>query len=120
MRVLIGDDNERIANSLARALRPRGLEADLADTPQEVIAKAGAGNYSAVITDLEYTPEGREGFEVLRAIKDLPALKILYTGRNGFEVEAEALVEGADYAVLNKDYDRLFEILQENIFGDRK
>ena len=53
IRILYGDDNEQIRNSLASALKLRKLEVDLASTPQEMIDKARTGNYAALVTDLE-------------------------------------------------------------------
>jgi DNA-binding NtrC family response regulator len=110
-KILIGDDNKQVRNSLARALKIRELESDLASTPQETITKARSGEYYAVITDLGYTKDGREGYNVLRAIADLHAVKILYTGQMGFEYAAEAFSVGADYAVLRKDQKQLMEVL---------
>jgi len=114
-RILYGDDNEQNRNALARALRLRRYEADLAATPQEFVAKARANSYHALITDLEYTPEGREGYEVLREIRELPALKVLFTGQSGFEYEAEAYESGADFAVMRKDSSALIKLLDEKL-----
>lgn len=114
-KILYGDDNEQSRKSLAKALKLRGLEADLASTPQEFLEKARANQYHALITDLEYTEGGREGYEVLREIKDLPTLKILYTGVSGFEYEAEAYMNGADLAVLRKDSSALMKMLDEKL-----
>ncbi len=119
-RILIGDDNEQIRKSLARTLKLRKLETDLASTPEEVIRKAKANNYSAIITDLEYTEGGREGYEVLRQIKETPSVKILYTGQIGFEFLAEGLANGADYVVLRKEISQLTEVLDKIIRGKMK
>jgi DNA-binding response OmpR family regulator len=117
-KILIGDDREQVRCSLGRALRARKIEVDLAATAQEVIRKARANNYDAVITDLEYTEGGREGYEVLRQISDLPTLKVLYTAQSGFEFEAEGLECGADYVILRKDHSRLLQLLNEKL-GDK-
>jgi DNA-binding response OmpR family regulator len=118
MRVLVGDDKQEIRDSLARALKLRGLEVDLAQTPQEVIARARNGSYGAVVTDLQYTENGSEGYEVLRELRNLPAKKIIYTAQSGFEYAAEAFESGADYAVLRKDSSELYRILDElNLWG---
>jgi DNA-binding response OmpR family regulator len=120
-KILIGDDNQQMLRSLSRALRFKGLETDLASTSQEVIEKARQGNYSAIITDLAYTEGGREGYEVLKQIKQVSAIKILYTAESGFEHVPEGFMNGADYVVLRKDSSQLMEILQkENILEGRK
>ena len=114
-RILYGDDKEEMRNALARALKTRNLELELASTPQEIIAKAKANNYHAIVTDLDYTNEGREGYEVLRQLKDLPALKVLYSGVCGFEFMAEAFDNGANYVVFRKDQSELMKILDKEL-----
>lgn len=116
-KVLYGDDKEEKRNVLANELRLRNLEVELARTPQELVAKARANKYDAIITDLEYTPEGREGYDVLRQIRKLPALKVLYSGVCGFEYAAEAFESGADYAILRKDQSQLMELLDKELGG---
>jgi DNA-binding NtrC family response regulator len=113
MKVLIGDDKEEVRNTLESALKLRKLEADLVSTSKETIAKAKTGNYSVVITDLEYTKNGEEGYEVLREIRDLPALKILYTGLEEFDCAIQGITKGADYVILGKDVSQLMELLEK-------
>ena len=119
LRILVGDDNESLERALARALSLNGFETDSASTPQETIAKARANDYFAVITDLEYTDGGREGYEVLRQIRDSPTHKILYTAQSGFEFAAEGFAEGADYVILRKKHSELIELLNK-LRGERK
>jgi DNA-binding NtrC family response regulator len=114
-RILYGDDKEQNRSALARALRLRNFEVDLAETPQEFLSKARARNYHALITDLEYTENGREGYEVLQGVRNLPALKVLFSGIAGFEYEAEAYEKGADYAVMRKDSSALLKLLDEKL-----
>ena len=117
-KVLYGDDNAQMRNSLARALKLRNWDLDLVSSPQEVVAKARANPYDAVVTDLQYSPDGQEGYEVLKQIRELPVLKVIYSAQCGFEAEAEALDSGADYAVLRKDESGLMAILDEKL-GDK-
>jgi CheY-like chemotaxis protein len=114
-RVLYGDDKEQNRNALARALRLRNLEVDLVSSPQELVAKARAEKYRVIVTDLDYTLEGREGYQVLKEIRNLPALKVLFSGVCGFEYEAEAYEKGADYAVMRKDSSALLKLLDEKL-----
>ena len=111
VRVLFGDDKPEIREDLTKALRECKLKVDLASTPQEVIAKARAGNYLAVITDLNYTRDGNEGYDVLRELRDNSSCKILYTAKMGFEFAAEGLEKGADYVILRKDKSQLIELV---------
>ena len=119
-KILYGDNRADMREALVNALKLRNLEVDLASTPQETITKAKAKEYGVIITDLEYTPNGREGYEVLRQIKDLAALKILYSGVTGFEYEVDAFDAGADYAVLRKDQSRLLELLDKALKGGKE
>jgi CheY-like chemotaxis protein len=120
-KVLYGDDREDMRNSLAKALREKNLEVELelVDNHQELVARAKANNYDAVISDLDYSPEGREGYEVLKQIRHLPAIKVLYTGEAGFEYEAEAFEHGADYAVLRKNEIVLVSLLEKLLGGQQ-
>ncbi|MEI7718726.1 MAG: response regulator [archaeon] len=113
-RVLIADDKEMNRNILARALKARGLESDLASTPQQAVSMARERPYNVIITDLEFTEGGREGYRVLEQIQSLPAMKILYTGAAGFEYAAEGFTSGADYVVLGKDQKALFNLLEND------
>lgn len=113
-RVLIGDDNQTIRAELLESLVRKNFAVDLASTPEEMIQKAKSGDYFAVVTDLEYTPQGREGYAVLDELKENPALKILYTGKREFECVAEGLVFGADYVITKKDQTQLIEVLENN------
>jgi CheY-like chemotaxis protein len=114
-RILYGDDKEENRRSLARALRLRNLEVDLVSSPAELVAKARAEKYGVIVTDLDYTLEGREGYEVLKQIKDLPAVKVLYTGQAGYEFIPEAFENGADWVVLRKKESDLLEVFDEKL-----
>ncbi len=77
-------------------------EVEFVETPEQVIEKALGGGYTVIVTDLDYTPRGREGFKVLEALKDVDARKVLYTGaaqEPGVKERAKEL--GAE--VLDKD-----------------
>lgn len=115
--ILYGDDREDMRKKLCFLLSDKGYAVHLAESPLEFISKSKTFQYDALITDLDYTPEGREGFEVLNQIRSLDSLKILFTGAVGFEYAAEAFEHGADYAVLEKNYYSLSEILEDELGG---
>jgi CheY-like chemotaxis protein len=115
--ILYGDDNEGNRLKVAESLRERGYEVDLTNSPQELVSKARNGNYSAVISDLEYSPNGTEGYEVIRQMRNLPTLKILFTGRAGLENAVEALEGGADWVVFHKSLGELVKILDNSLKG---
>lgn len=77
-KILVGDDHiEQLKGELEKGLQ--GMEVDYVATPQEVIKKAGENRYCIIITDLQYTPEGQEGFDVLEKVKDKTANLLLWT-----------------------------------------
>ncbi|VVB79480.1 Uncharacterised protein [uncultured archaeon] len=115
MKVLIGDDREQIRLELARELTIRGLESDLKATAEETIEAAKKEDYYAIITDLEYTPEGEEGYRVLDETRSMISIKILYTGKRGFETFVGGVGHGADYVILKKDLSELLEIIDKDI-----
>lgn len=77
-RILVGDDRLEFARSNFPSIP--NAEVEFVDNPRRVIEKAQAGEYSMVVTDLEYTQGGREGFQVLEALRENKARKILWTG----------------------------------------
>lgn len=111
MRILVGDDNRELLNNLERA-----MQVDTAYTPEQVIEKAKIERYDVIITDLEYTEQGREGFEVLREIRELSPVRVLFTAKaNMSGIREEAEKYGATH-VMNKDAMNLIRFLrsQEN------
>ena len=121
-RVLVADDKLEIRTALASALKTKGLESELAETPERAVNMARQRGYGIIITDLDFTDNGGheylregngEGYEVLEQTRGLPVKRILYTGRTYFDVACKAYSRGADYVVLNKDQSRLLEIVDE-------
>jgi hypothetical protein len=76
-KILLGDDHLDFAKK-AMPYIP-GAEVTYLDDHEEVIAEAKTGDYDLVITDLQYTPNGTEGFTVLEELQDLDVRKILWT-----------------------------------------
>lgn len=54
-------------------------EIDFVSSPSELISRVQAGNYQWLVTDLNYTPEGKEGFGILESFKDVGLKKVLWT-----------------------------------------
>jgi len=102
-KILWGDDDEGILKSVAYALKPE-YNIEKALTPEEVIEKAEKKQYKIVITDLNYTSGGQEGFSIIKAIKDNAKYVILCTGdADKKEVQQEAKEVGA-YGILKKPF----------------
>lgn len=109
MRMLVVEDEARIASFLARALEIEGFKVDVAGDGDQAIARALAGDYGFVILDLLLP--GRGGLEVLREVHerrpDLPVLILsartdLATKLRGFELGA------VDYLAKPFSLDELF------------
>jgi DNA-binding response OmpR family regulator len=95
MRILIIEDEERIAGFLARALEAEGLGVDVAGDGTRGLAQALSGRYDLLILDLLLP--GRDGLDVLselhRSRAELPVLILsargdLPTKLRGFELGA--------------------------------
>jgi len=91
-RVLVVDDDERVAASLARLLARAGLEVVTACGAEEALASLAAGAFSVVVSDLQMP--GRDGLWLLaRVAERRPAvLRILVSGA---KPELDGLTEGA-------------------------
>jgi two-component system phosphate regulon response regulator OmpR len=80
-RVLIVDDDRKLAEMLVDYLRPRGIDADVAGDGARGLSMTARGAYDAVILDV-MLPD-LDGFEVcrrLRAASDVPVLMLTARG----------------------------------------
>ena len=99
-KILLGDDNLEFARE-AMPYIP-GAEITFVSSPEELVTEARTGNYTTIITDLQYTPQGTEGYKILEELEDLDARKILWTGvADQEEVKEKAKELGAE--LLDKD-----------------
>ena len=96
MRLLIVEDEVRLAEALQRGLEAEGFEADLAFDGLDGLAKALAGQYDAIVLDILLP--GMNGYRVcaeIRAAGNWTPILML-TAKSGEFDEAEALDTGAD------------------------
>lgn len=96
MRLLVVDDEVRLAESIARALRAEGFEVDLVHDGTEALWQAQQVDYAVIILDIMLP--GLNGFAVcrdLRAAGNTTPILML-TAKDGEYDEAEALDTGAD------------------------
>lgn len=96
MKVLVVEDDAKVAAAVARGLRAEGFAVDLAADGDEGLWLAAESTYDLVVLDL-MLPR-RNGFRVcadLRARGDWTPVLVL-TAKEGDEDEAEALDTGAD------------------------
>ncbi|MGW1802111.1 response regulator transcription factor [Streptomyces sp. NPDC001984] len=96
MRVLIVEDEKRLAVSLARGLTAEGFAVDVVHDGLEGLHRAGEGVYDLVVLDIMLP--GMNGYRVCSALRaagnDVPILML--TAKDGEYDEAEGLDTGAD------------------------
>lgn len=96
MKVLVVEDEPRLAEALVQLLRDGGWEADTAADGPAGLALARAGGYGAAVLDVMLP--GLDGFGVCRALREegnpLPILML--TARSGVPDKVEGLDCGAD------------------------
>lgn len=96
MRLLIVEDERRLARSLAQGLTAEGYAVDVVHDGLEGLHLAGEGTYDLVILDIMLP--GMNGYRVCAALRaaghDVPILML--TAKDGEYDEAEGLDTGAD------------------------
>jgi len=96
VRVLVVEDDARMAAAIRRGLRFDGLVVDLAGDGEEALRKAGAAEYDAIVLDVMMP--GLDGFETCRRLRAdgvwVPVLML--TARDAVEDRVRGLDGGAD------------------------
>jgi two-component system response regulator VanR len=96
MRVLIAEDQPRVAAAVARGLRREGMAVDVAEDGSAALYKARVHPYDVVVLDRDLP--GVHGDDVCRAVSsELPATKVLMlTAARSTDDLVEGLALGAD------------------------
>ena len=96
MRVLIAEDERRLADAIARGLRHEGMAVDLAPDGTEALVKARVIRYDVLVLDRDLP--GMHGDEVCRAVcGERPEVGILMlTAAGALEDLVDGLSLGAD------------------------
>src|ERR687885_2905156 len=108
MRLLLVEDDERLAGSLARGLRGEGYAVDLAATGDEAVVHAHVHDYDVVVLDVMLP--GLDGVSVCRTLRDAErwAPVLMLTARDGVADRIRGLDAGADdYLVKPFDFGEL-------------
>ncbi|MFF4949170.1 response regulator transcription factor [Streptomyces chattanoogensis] len=96
MRLLIVEDEKRLALSLAKGLRAEGYAVDVVHDGLEGLHQASEGTYDLIVLDIMLP--GMNGYRVCSALRaaghDVPILML--TAKDGEYDEAEGLDTGAD------------------------
>src|ERR1041385_1744397 len=96
MRLLIVEDNEELAQLLAKGLKTAGYDSDVLSTVEGPRAVLSTTFYAALILDLGL-PDG-DGLELLRELRqrDNPVPVLVLTARGGLHDRVHGLRSGAD------------------------
>lgn len=96
MRVLVVDDEVRLAEAVARGLGAEGFEVDVVHDGLDGLWRAREQSYGAIVLDILLP--GMNGYQVCRTLREegnwTPVLML--TAKDGEYDEAEALDTGAD------------------------
>jgi two-component system OmpR family response regulator len=96
MRVLVVEDDPKLAALLGRGLREEGVAADVASRGEDALWMAGSTDYDAVVLDVMLP--GIDGFEACARLRaeGVAAPVLLLTARDGVEDRIAGLDGGAD------------------------
>ncbi len=96
MRVLIAEDDRKLAGLLARGLRESGMVVDVVHRGDDAVAEARSALYDALVLDVMLP--GLDGFAVCRAVRAARVLSpiLMLTARDAVEDRVAGLDGGAD------------------------
>jgi two-component system OmpR family response regulator len=109
VRVLVVEDEGKLASLIRKALREQGMLADVATNGEEALWMAGATPYDVIVLDVNLP--GIDGFETCRRLRadDLRTPILMLTARDGVDDRVSGLDIGADdYVVKPFDIKELF------------
>jgi two-component system OmpR family response regulator len=96
MRVLIVEDNVRMASAIRRGLQADGVVADVATRGEDALWMAGSTQFDAVVLDVMLP--GIDGFETCRRLREngVWAPILMLTAKDAIEDRVQGLDRGAD------------------------
>ncbi len=96
MRVLLAEDEKKVAQHIRSALREEGFSVDAFERGDEALAAALAFPYDALVLDIMMP--GRDGLSILRVLRErrVTSPVLLVTARGEVSERVEGLMLGAD------------------------
>jgi two-component system, OmpR family, response regulator len=96
MRILVVEDEEKMAGLIRRGLREEGMAVDVAGRGEDALWMAGSTEFDAIILDLMLP--GIDGFETCRRLREdgVWAPILMLTARDAVEDRVAGLDHGAD------------------------
>jgi two-component system OmpR family response regulator len=113
MRVLVVEDEAKLANVLRRGLRRKGMGVDIAVDGDEALLHAAATKYDVILLDVMLP--GADGFDICRELRarGVWSPTLMLTARNAIEDRVRGLDSGADdYLAKPFSFDELFARLR--------
>jgi two-component system OmpR family response regulator len=109
VRVLVVEDEVKLASLIRKALREQGMLADVAITGEDALWMAASTPYDVLVLDVNLP--GIDGFEVCHRLR-VDAIRtpiLMLTARDGVDDRIRGLDTGADdYVVKPFDFNELF------------
>ncbi len=109
MRILIVEDESKLAALIQKALREQGMLADVAVSGEDALWMAGASPYDVIVLDINLP--GLDGFATCGRLRNdgIRTPILMLTARDGVEDRITGLDTGADDYVLKPfDFGELF------------
>jgi DNA-binding response OmpR family regulator len=96
MRILLVEDERKVASFVARALRENSYAVDVAETGEKALEEASDITYDAILLDVRLP--GMSGLEVCRELRQqgIEAPVLMLTARGLVEQRVAGLDAGAD------------------------
>jgi DNA-binding response OmpR family regulator len=96
MRVLVIEDDRKVARALAKGLQEEGFVVDVAPTGDDGEEKALVNEYDVIV--LDWRLPGKDGLAVCRSLRehDVPTPILMLTARDGIADRVSGLRTGAD------------------------
>jgi DNA-binding response OmpR family regulator len=96
MRILVVEDDRRLASTLRRALQEAGMVVEVTNEGDEGLESALAMEFDAIVLDVMLP--GKDGFEVTRQLRNhrIKTPILMLTGRDGVDDRVTGLESGAD------------------------
>ncbi|MEO8189211.1 MAG: sigma-54 dependent transcriptional regulator [Acidobacteriota bacterium] len=120
-RVLIADDQPDVLEALRLLLKGEGLEGETVSSPSALLAALDAGEFDAVLMDLNYardTTSGQEGLDLLARIQEIDATLpiVVMTAWGTVDIAVQAMRRGArDFVQKPWENTRLIATLRTQI-----
>jgi len=119
-RILIAEDEARIASFLEKGLRANGFATTVAADGHEAVALAGSGSFDLLILDIGLP--GRDGFDVLEELRgrgsQIPV--VILTARDSVRDTVAGLEGGADdYITKPFRFEELLARVRVRLRGER-